>query len=144
MHQHMTSSKTTYAPAVPQQASSYIVALLSAQRAAAVQCLNMHVSLSCTGSGDMSFNLFQNPSLLSSTLTTRCPCFPVPCLPTQLEAVPLGKCIKQLRQHSSPDVQQQATRLLAKMRQDVKSACARSAKAKPIVAKLGVKKTVAL
>lgn len=54
----------------------------------------------------------------------------------QLEAVPLGKRIKQLRQHSSPAVQQQALRLLQKMRTDVKDACNRTNRAKPIVAQL--------
>lgn len=63
----------------------------------------------------------------------------------QLEAVPIGKQIKKLRQHTNPDVQQQAVRVLAKMRQDVKSACDRAAKAKPIVAKLsGAKKATSL
>lgn len=53
----------------------------------------------------------------------------------QLEAVPLGRRLKQLRQHSNPDVVQQATRVLRKMRQDVTDACHRAAKSKPIVAK---------
>lgn len=55
-------------------------------------------------------------------------------LSKQLEAFPLGKRVKQLRQHSNPVVQQQAGRLLQKMRQDVKDACSREAKAKPILA----------
>jgi hypothetical protein len=58
----------------------------------------------------------------------------VPCC--QLEAVPMGKRVKQLRQHSNPDVQRQAGRVLQKMRDDVKQACSRAAKAKPIVAQL--------
>jgi hypothetical protein len=59
----------------------------------------------------------------------------VPCaLPKQLEAFPVGKRVKQLRQHSNPAVQQQAARVLQKMRQDVKDACSREAKAKPILA----------
>lgn len=54
----------------------------------------------------------------------------------QLEAVPLGKRVKALRQHDNPEVQQQAARLLQKMRQDVKDACSRTARARPIVAHL--------
>jgi hypothetical protein len=48
----------------------------------------------------------------------------------------MGKRVKQLRQHSNPDVQQQAGRVLQKMREDVKQACSRAEKAKPILAKL--------
>lgn len=54
----------------------------------------------------------------------------------QLESVPLGKRVKALRQHGNPEVQQQAVRLLQKMRQDVKDACSRTARAKPILAHL--------
>lgn len=56
--------------------------------------------------------------------------------PQQLEAVPLGKRVKQLRQHTNPEVQQQAQRVLKKLRQDVADACRRANKAKPILAKL--------
>lgn len=54
----------------------------------------------------------------------------------QLEDIPLGKRVKQLRQHSNPKVSQAAERQLAKMRADVTQACQRAERAKPIVAQL--------
>jgi hypothetical protein len=60
--------------------------------------------------------------------TQRCsPLLPAPpLLLPQLERVPLGKRVKQLRRHESPAVQQQADRVLAKMRRDVTAACERA------------------